>query len=134
MILAPGVTAADRRRAVRSLANISDQTEDDDSIDQRVENWDSVGRAYFEAPDADAPGGDLQAEPYLRDIITFSNLQAAASVLNSLGGPDNLAAAAAHRDAAKGIVRARNNKAEEQGGQSVSTTGGIAGYQRGDFG
>ena len=128
MIVAPGVTAADRRKAIRALANVSDITETDDLLDARVAQWDEVARAYFGAPD-----GDISDKPYLRNLITFSNLETAASILNSLGGNDNINAAKEHRAAAKAIVAAEHNKAEEQGDQFISTTAGISGQQRGDF-
>ena len=119
MITSPEITADERRRNVRDLADISEATFTDIELDHRIENADSVALSYFEISEADG------TEPYFRNLITVANLIASTLIRQGLGGIDNTSVAKEQGIMYRSIVSAYNKKEPEQSGNSIGKTGGI---------
>ena len=110
-----------RRTHVRELADITDVTIGDASLDARIDAWDEAAKTYFQVQGQTLDG----TEDYFRNLITVSNLLTSSAIRQSIGGRDNIDVARDQKDLAKSLISAQNSKEPEQGEDIIHKTAGI---------
>ena len=124
------ITAADRRKRIRELSDITSITVDDDLLDARTESWDELAKTFFGVQHVTLTGD----ESYFRNLITCANLLTAIAIRQSIGGQDNITVSKEQMVLVKTIIASQNKKEENQGTFTITRTAGVDKISpRGDF-
>ena len=129
MITSAAITQAKRQAAVRELSKTTAASYADDALNDKIGRWDDVARSYFGAQGVTLDG----TESYFDNLVTGSNMLAAAAILVGIGSREAIDQAREYRAMFKDLVRAQHGHVPEQHGYTFLKTAGNTDSMQGDF-